>query len=213
MSRGKHWKSGPSVYRRPATRTCYSVGGTRAPFAVPIVSGQTWEPTLARSEPPPIPYAGVRAGEIIGYRLWWLIEGCLCSLAHRWLWPPEEAIVGNTRTVVADNGLFTIWGGIYAFANPARWDHEISEMQAAIAGWREFQAQWTCGGGNLIMFSSSWEARYETTTFVAGRIKMWGDVVEHDEGYRAEFAKVYALDAIFGEEGDLDSLRAKYGVT
>ena len=39
---------------------------------------------------------------------------------------------------------------------------------------------------------------------------MWGDIVEHETGYRAEYAKLVSLDEVYGNGCDLEKLRAKY---
>lgn len=49
----------------------------------------------------------------------------------------------------------------------------------------------------------------DASAFVSGTVRLWGDVVEHEFGYRAEFAKLHSLDKIYGD-GDLAALRAKY---
>jgi hypothetical protein len=40
---------------------------------------------------------------------------------------------------------------------------------------------------------------------------MWGDVVEHETGWRSQFAKLNTIEKIFGA-GDINALRAKYQV-
>jgi hypothetical protein len=44
-----------------------------------------------------------------------------------------------------------------------------------------------------------------------GRVKLWGDIVEHERGYRAEFAKITAIDACT-DGSKLTTLRARYAV-
>lgn len=48
--------------------------------------------------------------------------------------------------------------------------------------------------------------------FAIGTVALWGEVIEHEEGYRAEFAKVMSINRLIGEGGNLDELRALYGV-
>ena len=51
---------------------------------------------------------------------------------------------------------------------------------------------------------------------VAGQVALWGEVVEHEEGYRAENARVHSLDFIRPEtpenEAMLAKLRQRYGL-
>ena len=43
-----------------------------------------------------------------------------------------------------------------------------------------------------------------------GKVKIWGEIVEHQEGYRSEFGKLVSLD--YGEPELLDKFRKVYGV-
>lgn len=45
--------------------------------------------------------------------------------------------------------------------------------------------------------------------FVVGSVLLWGEVVEHERGYRAEFAKIASLDAALTEGPDIESLRKR----
>lgn len=51
-------------------------------------------------------------------------------------------------------------------------------------------------------------------TYVQGTIKCWGDVVEHETGWRAQYAKIVSLDSIHGQRADdlqmLHNLRTHY---
>jgi hypothetical protein len=54
---------------------------------------------------------------------------------------------------------------------------------------------------------------------VTGTVFLWGDVVEHERGWRAEFARVRSLDWLYPDETmmgreqeALDNLRRLYGV-
>jgi hypothetical protein len=43
-----------------------------------------------------------------------------------------------------------------------------------------------------------------------GRVKIWGEVVEHEAGYRSEFARIVSLD--YGDPELLEKFRAIYGI-
>ncbi len=54
-----------------------------------------------------------------------------------------------------------------------------------------------------------------TISVAIGRVALWGEVIEHEHGYRAEFAKVVAIDSVVGvgiiQNGQvLKQLRAAY---
>jgi hypothetical protein len=180
---GQHRRAGPVVYS-------HSVNGTsdRARAYNTIARIDTTQSNPGESA---IPSAGIRAGEIIGHRLWRIIrhEGTdwLGSLANWRLWVPGEPMRGSTREVVArvisskDFSVREIWGGVYCYATSARLSQEI------------------CYWGH-----------WDGTPLVCGTIKTWGDVVEYEEGYRAEFAKVHSLRAVVWGDADLEALRTRY---
>ncbi len=43
-----------------------------------------------------------------------------------------------------------------------------------------------------------------------GRVKIWGEVVEHEDGYRSQFARIISLD--YGDPELLEKFRVIYGV-
>jgi len=43
-----------------------------------------------------------------------------------------------------------------------------------------------------------------------GKVKIWGEIVEHQEGYRSEFGKIVSLD--YGDPELLDKFRKIYRV-
>lgn len=91
--------------------------------------------------------AGIRAGEIIGYRAWKLYGGLLHSMYASFIWFP----------------------GVVEKA------HKIDE-------------HW---GTGLHAFKTLAEARTQYDyADVWGEVALWGDVYEHEKGYRAEYAVV-----------------------
>jgi hypothetical protein len=63
-------------------------------------------------------------------------------------------------------------------------------------------------------------AQYSTgDRLVMGSIKIWGEVVEHEDGYRAEYAQIESIDEVvcfpswLSGKKNLNALRAKYGVS
>ncbi len=47
-------------------------------------------------------------------------------------------------------------------------------------------------------------------TLLFGKVKIWGEVVEHQAGYRSEFAKIVSLD--YGDSELLERFRSTYGL-
>jgi hypothetical protein len=52
---------------------------------------------------------------------------------------------------------------------------------------------------------------------VFGSVLLWGDVIEHETGYRAEFASIASIDECLGQQGlslkEMKALRQRYGLT
>jgi hypothetical protein len=48
------------------------------------------------------------------------------------------------------------------------------------------------------------------TEILFGRVKIWGEVVEHEWGYRSQFARIISLD--HGDPELLEKFRVIYGV-
>jgi hypothetical protein len=133
-----------------------------------------WIP-IAVSEPrKSIKHEGVRAGEIIAYRAWRVIDRNggerLHSVAMRnYVWHLDKAASGDVRT-----------HGIYSFRDVIRskeeYGYDVDESE-------------------MLLF---------------GKVKIWGEVVEHEAGYRSEFGKIVSLD--YGEPELLDKFRKIYRV-
>lgn len=207
---GKYRRTRPPAHGHSVDRTDNGARGTSEsnsilPGAITYIAPPGWtffpEPTA-----PTIPYAGLRTGELIGHRLWWVLPGAgelwLSSFAHKRLWFPDETVSGNLDEVVLN--LFPKWvyGGVYAFSSFENLVPMAEEEKKHVWEWYKKPKE------EIISFWG-WDGTLETDTFVYGTVKMWGDVVEHEKGYRAEYAKLNSLDAIYGSY-DLDVLKQKY---
>jgi hypothetical protein len=51
---------------------------------------------------------------------------------------------------------------------------------------------------------------YGINNLILGRVALWGEVVEYEEGYCGEFAAVHSLDSIVGNATLLAELRSLY---
>lgn len=101
--------------------------------------------------------AGIRAGEIIGYRAWMLTKDYrLRSMFHDdYIWTPG----GTERSEVVDG----VYGaGLHAFKSLA-----------------QAHKQYDCYG--------------VAGTVIFGTVDLWGEVIEHEGGYRAEYAAVHSV--------------------
>jgi hypothetical protein len=121
-------------------------------------------------------HEGIRAGEIIAYRAWRVIEPgffrrgdeLLHSVYIRdYVWRPDEPATGDVKT-----------HGIYSFRDVIRSKQDYSYNAYGV-----------------LLF---------------GKVKIWGEVVEHEAGYRSEFGKIISLD--YGPAEFLEKFRKIYRV-
>jgi hypothetical protein len=134
-------------------------------------------------KPPPspsIPHTGIIAGEIIGRRLWHILsDGSLCSLAHLHIWEPGVTQTGNLDELV--EGTFQpIYGGVYAFKQDSH--HPIYAEVESLRSRLGWDRPYPSGDGRSLIGCA------------LGTVKLWGDVVEHEVGYRASFAKIEKIE-------------------
>jgi hypothetical protein len=134
--------------------------------------------------PPPIEDAGIRTGEITGYRAWIVRDGMLHSVYWHYTWLPQA--VG--QAFLSDQS----GAGFHAFKTPEKAYIEYI----------------TCSGAE--------------DGVVFGEVLLWGKVIEHERGYRAEYARVKCLThhhtlwpknrLKFWRPSTLSKLRKLYGV-
>lgn len=133
----------------------------------------------------PLENAGVKFGEIIGWRMWTLRENYLGSYSADYVWAPEESMTGNPTE--SNNE------GIWAFKDKHRAIKKMLE-----------------------------ESYRPSKHNVFGSVKLWGNVIEYEFGYRAQFGKILSIDDISGSNSKdevkagikiLKDLREKYKLT
>lgn len=151
----------------------------------------------------------VTTGELIGYRGWWLINGYLYSIAHERRWEPGAVMEGDVDNWVRD----TIEGGVYSHK-----DAEISSKHGVGFG-RMLDRMSATSLMWMLGLSRHHEFIRDADAFVAGTVKLWGQVVEHEHGYRAQFARIASLDAVHAPsycdddaQDWLEELRRRYQV-
>lgn len=194
---GANWWSPQEIYIDPIDRT--SSAHTRATallFAAQYAAEGC--AALARACRPPLESSGVVVGEIYAWRAWDVLidketfwggtqPKILESLYHNHIWPPGE-------TQYAPNVPDFEEGGFYGFKESGdAWEY----------------AQDFC---NRVFISKSAPSRLKrpgrrkpTVLVVLGKVKMWGKIVEHDNGFRGEFAKIHSLDCILDNKSTLGS--------
>lgn len=153
--------------------------------------------------PPDLPYVGIRSGEITAYRGWVVVDELkgptLCSLAHHFLWQPNATIEGNLNELVNKSVSNPIFGGVYAFREFDGLNKEIEDVSHRL---------WPC------VRLDNFDEPHTWLGFAYGTVKLWGEVIEHELGYRASFAKLTSIDGFVGVEDNylLPNLRERYHV-
>jgi len=191
---GEHREPGEEAHSDSSGRT--DSGNTGTPAACSVGSGPEGTST------------SIRAGKIIGYRAWvyqswprypWCPnEHHLESLYIPAIWKPHELMYAKCYCSCYATGKDTIctsttYHGIHAFKTIERLKEE------------------TCPNPNL-------NPTIPSRTYVYGTIEMWGDVIEHVDGYRAQYARIKTLDEMIRNEPEedlheaLEKLRTLYGV-
>jgi len=156
---------------------------------------------FAESERPALKRDGIVAGEIVGYRCWRIEKGWLRSVYQSDVWKPGCVLEGRE---LGD------WDsrGIHAWKD------------AASKEYSDYIRSYLNGVDSLkrMIFSHSRETNPQPA-MVTGTVFLWGDVVEHERGWRAEFARVRSLDWLYPDETMmgrepqvLDDLLRLYGV-
>lgn len=149
-------------------------------------------------------------GEIQAWRVWRLEDGLLHSLVAEQIWHPGEVVEGELEKWY-DTGHW-VPGGVYA------WKHRQAALgqastyafHEALGGLRYFVARKMSAPDTML---SQKEFLPEPRAFVIGRVKLWGNVIEHEKGFRAERARISALEEVFARPSlELDSLRRDYGL-
>jgi hypothetical protein len=140
-------------------------------FAFSAVAGTA--ATSVDTTTPTIQDAGIRAGEIVGYRCWHLnSDGLLYSMYRSvFVWRPGEIVEGD----VAD-----LLEGVHAFKD-------------------------------RLAVGSFGYTRNNTRVVVSGTVYLWGEVIEHERGWRASKAAIASIDD--SPYYDARELRRKYGLT
>lgn len=122
----------------------------------------------------PIEDAGIRAGEIVGFRCWRLDnDGLLHSMYKSAVaWKPDEPMEGSPDVETSE--------GIHAFKD-----------RLAVGAYGYEPLNQSC--------------------IVSGTVELWGTVIEHEHGYRAQYAAIVSIDD--SPFYDAKAIRKRYGLT
>ncbi len=131
--------------------------------------------------------AGIRAGEIIAFRCWKVkgIDSLYSVIQDTFFWPPYDYVKSDIE-----------WNegyppkGIHAFKYQKDLNEYINWM---LVPWYDF-----------------YDSFIENTSYVWGQVELFGTVIEHELGYRAQYARILSIDGCTDEVNNLDSIRDRY---
>ena len=137
------------------------------------------------------------ADALIGWRVWCVVrygtELRLASVIHDEVWPVGTELVARCRAHEPPSNRLLL-GELPRHAAPA------AECTCGIYASREPAGAWTYLRGRDEPF---------TVARVLGRVMLWGRVVEHEDGWRAE--RAYPLDVYTGDPHLRSRLRSVLG--
>lgn len=152
-------------------------------------------------ERPPLQREGIVAGEIVGYRCWRVEQGWLRSVYQGDIWPPGTILQGRGLDDWNERGIHA-WKAV---TSKEYFIYLRSYLDAEHTG---------------LFAPPTLDCYQNRPAMVTGTVLLWGDVVEHERGWRAEFARVASLDWLYPdasmmgcERQTLDLLRLRYGVS
>lgn len=189
--------------RRNPRITNYAIDPrTVSAISCPGAGGVVWTSTRVELERPPLKRDGIVAGEIVGYRCWRIERGLLRSVYQPDVWQPDEVLVGRELGDWDSRGIHA-----WKDAGSKQYHDYIRGYLNADTTFRHF----------ITYLGKDVEEPDPRPAMVTGTVFLWGDVVEHERGYRAEFARVRSLDWLYPdatmmgcEPETLNSLRQKY---
>lgn len=194
---GRHRKSYTPFHRSAAFQSGNTVDWRAINFSVAGLASGGWV-TFDVSEPKPVTHSGIRAGEIIAPRAWRVDGDRLFSVYMNDEWLPGKPIQGDPRDKASH--------GVHAFKDRSSIVQYLWHKSAAALFDGHIEA----------MLGIPSENR-KPKGFVIGTVAMWGEIVEHERGWRGEFGRIASIDSAHNaditSQAALDALRLRYGVS
>lgn len=135
-----------------------------------------------------IPNAGIRAGEIIAWRAWRVRSrnrsGYSDPLGREtWLFGRNRTF--QLRSIITEH----VWDD--GRMGNAGWANKVENDVVRGLGVHAFKTKEA-----TTKYAEPFASLF---TIAIGQVALWGDVVEHEIGYRGEFAKVHSINYLIGE--------------
>lgn len=152
---------------------------------------------------PPLRRDTIIAGEIIGYRCWRIENNLLRSVYQSDVWQPRQILEGRELGDWDSRGIHA-WK---SSGSKEYHDYIRGYLNPETDTWKQ-----------AVLYGTSIRIE-DKPAMLTGTVFLWGDVVEHERGYRAEYARVRSLDWLYpdadmmGKEQEvLEEFRQRYGV-
>ena len=165
-----------------------------------------WRDVDFAEKPKPPLKREMKLGEIVGYRCWRVERRLLRSVYQKDVWLPRQMLEGRE---------LDDWDsrGIHAWKDAGS-EHYHEYIRSYLNSQRRDPFTAALYGRNVQELENE-----QRPAMVTGSVFLWGDVVEHERGYRGEFARVRSLDWLYpdadmmGHEIEfLAYLKGTYGV-
>lgn len=191
ITNGKHRKPSPSVHLGAVRQSSGTI--PRAATIIPINSLISF--TIHSYEPhDTIHDSGIRAGEIIAKRCWWVLGDKLFSVyMTETEWLPNIPVTGDVS-----EGF-----GVHAFKDT---EYVMDYAREALLSATIFDHP------SLDFDQPMGKKNGHASYLISGTVALWGQIVEHEHGYRAQYAKILSLDNPSDDVPVDRKLRMKYGV-
>lgn len=201
-----NWITGTSVYSGPIEASCTADERARIE-ALAAKGSRHAAATLARKTP----HEGIRAGEVTGWRVWKVHDensvmarpmdyGLTPASTFEVEWDEQRRRFRHKQKNLKLESLTT--ETLWEPGKPMEGDIEEYGVYSSKTSNDAVQVAFemiSCGGHMVI-----------------GQIDLWGEIVEHEHGYRAQYAKIRSLDSCYnGAQSDddtLEKLRKIYNV-
>lgn len=165
-------------------------------------SGISLMPSGPSEPPPPLENAGLRVGEIIAYRVWPITKNRRLQSGFRDdIWEPGEPMVGEPSDRDGSSP-----SGVHAFNDPngagikdaimSYGPHGIIHMWGMLNRFMWVQSR----DGSISIEEAPAPEPAKYPGIAVGKVRLYGTVIEHVRGYRAQYAMVESIDRIADSE-------------
>lgn len=197
---GRHWRAFKKTHRDPAQGAGDGAGAgdeadpvsrARKRAAASLITSWPAFSVIVHNAESAVESCPPEVGEIIAWRVWRYVDGMLRSVIVAHVWPFDQPMTGDITAQL----------GVYSHKTQSQAHNHVDEIY-----------YWALLESALPAFDGR-KRSFKSVELIVGEVRIWGDVVEHERGYRSQFARVHSLKQGFEVSGEeLQRLRKLYGV-